>query len=220
MTEYCNGQLKLGNFRFFCSNCKGKEWQYFLVRHVLSAGKTEEELKEIDATVNKNFIKAPDMQQCPFCRCNCKRDTSKKFYNRNRVVCPLCSKRSGRVVEFCWCCLESWKGNMESCGNNGCDGTDPRCRYLLGCPTKNINHHNVDVPSVRGCVKCGNLIYHNKGCKHMSCRCGYDFCFVCLKPYDNIKKTWECGGPFDKCPVAPRQQHLDETSDSSAAKWA
>src|SRR6218665_1634373 len=217
MIVYCNNNIKMGRFRFFCSKCQGKEWQYFLVRHVLSAVKTEDELREIDAAVNKNFMKSPDMQKCPFCNSYCKRDKTKRFRNINRVVCPLCSKRNGRDVEFCWCCLKSWKGNMESCGNDGCDGTDPRCPYLAECPTKTVDGNIENVPTVRGCVKCGNLISHNTGCKHMTCRCGYVFCFVCLKPYNTISKRWECGWAYSKCPLAPRQKHLDETFGSSAA---
>lgn len=216
MIDYFDNKIKMGNFSFFCPNCKGKEWQYFLVRHVLSAVKTEDELTVFDSAVTNNFSQAHDMKQCPFCKSNCKREKSKVFQNRNRVVCPLCSKLSGRNVEFCWCCLGRWRGNMESCGNDGCDGTDPRCRCLVGCSTKTIGE-NVNVPSVRGCVKCGHLISHTELCKHMTCKCGYNFCFVCLKPYNRNAERWECGGAYSKCPLAPTQKHLDETFDSPAS---
>jgi len=35
---------------------------------------------------------------------------------------------------------------------------------------------------VKGCPKCRSLIERTEGCSHMRCKCGYQFCFVCLTP--------------------------------------
>src|SRR6218665_3014323 len=211
MEHYCNTVRDDGNFRFFCPNCK-KEWQFFLVHHVLSAALSGEDLKTFAENINKNFFRtSPGIQQCPYCHNNCERDLRKKFWNKNRVVCPLCSARRKCEREFCWCCLKSWKGDMKSCGNEGCDGRDVRLHHLETCVLKQIGEV-ADVPSVRSCGRCGNLIYHNGGCKHMSCKCGYEFCFVCLKPMILEVCQWQCGGPYEKCPVAPRQTEIAEIS--------
>ena len=33
------------------------------------------------------------------------------------------------------------------------------------------------------CPKCGNAINKNGGCMHMTCKCGYEFCWLCLGDY-------------------------------------
>lgn len=36
------------------------------------------------------------------------------------------------------------------------------------------------------CVKCKNFIEKNQGCSHMTCRCGYEFCWLCLKEWKSV----------------------------------
>ena len=33
------------------------------------------------------------------------------------------------------------------------------------------------------CAKCNRMIEKNKGCNHMTCRCGYEYCYVCGKEW-------------------------------------
>lgn len=33
------------------------------------------------------------------------------------------------------------------------------------------------------CPQCRNPIEKNSGCNHMTCRCGHEFCWVCIKPW-------------------------------------
>ncbi|KAF2681960.1 hypothetical protein K458DRAFT_489045 [Lentithecium fluviatile CBS 122367] len=37
--------------------------------------------------------------------------------------------------------------------------------------------------SWKQCPSCGHMICKDKGCKHMTCRCTYEFCFVCLQQW-------------------------------------
>ncbi|CAG8486023.1 10391_t:CDS:2 [Ambispora gerdemannii] len=38
------------------------------------------------------------------------------------------------------------------------------------------------------CPKCNANIEKNEGCDHMTCRCGYEFCWLCLADYNAIRK--------------------------------
>ncbi|CAJ0753914.1 21402_t:CDS:2 [Entrophospora sp. SA101] len=39
------------------------------------------------------------------------------------------------------------------------------------------------------CPSCQMSIEKNQGCDHMSCRCGYEFCWLCLGDYENIRNN-------------------------------
>ncbi|KAJ8306769.1 hypothetical protein KUTeg_015681 [Tegillarca granosa] len=61
-------------------------------------------------------------------------------------------------------------------------------------------------PAIRMCPMCSTFLEHDAGCKHITCNCGYQFCFVCLQ-------TWETGcDHFTNCNVAPIQnlEHYHE----------
>ncbi|PKI62571.1 uncharacterized protein LOC116201050 [Punica granatum] len=44
----------------------------------------------------------------------------------------------------------------------------------------------------RQCVKCNHLIELSEGCYHMTCRCGYEFCYNCGAEWRNKTPTCHC----------------------------
>ncbi|GFS37396.1 zinc finger (C3HC4-type RING finger) family protein [Actinidia rufa] len=44
----------------------------------------------------------------------------------------------------------------------------------------------------RQCVKCNHMIELAAGCYHMTCRCGYEFCYTCGAEWKNKKATCSC----------------------------
>ncbi|KAL4189269.1 hypothetical protein AMTRI_Chr08g164670 [Amborella trichopoda] len=44
----------------------------------------------------------------------------------------------------------------------------------------------------RQCVKCKHMIELAEGCYHMTCRCGYEFCYTCGAQWRNKKPTCSC----------------------------
>ncbi|CAH9107400.1 unnamed protein product [Cuscuta epithymum] len=44
----------------------------------------------------------------------------------------------------------------------------------------------------RQCVKCSHMIELAAGCYHMTCRCGYEFCYTCGAEWRNKKQTCSC----------------------------
>lgn len=214
MKQHCDTELEKGRCKFQCPNCRSN-WPFSLVRHVLLSIMSSSQLTKLSMKINDNYFgNLSKIKQCPSCSNHCERTDE----SNNRVMCSVCTSKTGRHYEFCWACLNPWKeavGVIDyglefthaglSCGNVGCNGKDARLRYLAECPTKTIGLVN-DVPSVRVCQKCGNMISHITACKHMTCKCGYNFCFVCLKP--QVNDEWQCGTSGAVCPVAPRQTSL------------
>ncbi|KAE8788402.1 hypothetical protein D1007_37587 [Hordeum vulgare] len=44
----------------------------------------------------------------------------------------------------------------------------------------------------RQCVKCKHMIELSEGCYHMTCVCGYQFCYTCGKEWKDKKATCSC----------------------------
>ncbi|KAF8039788.1 hypothetical protein BT93_B2105 [Corymbia citriodora subsp. variegata] len=44
----------------------------------------------------------------------------------------------------------------------------------------------------RQCIKCNHMIELSEGCFHMTCRCGYEFCYNCGAEWKNKKPTCSC----------------------------
>ncbi|CAO2207746.1 unnamed protein product [Urochloa humidicola] len=44
----------------------------------------------------------------------------------------------------------------------------------------------------RQCVKCRHMIELAEGCYHMTCVCGYEFCYTCGKEWKEKKATCSC----------------------------
>merc|ERR1719273_2171364 len=95
---------------------------------------------------------------------------------------------------FCFGCGAHWEeGHV-------CDSTFKQdlCDILTMADTKTIGEQT-EVPSIRACPNCCQLITHTQACKHMDCRnCKKSFCFVCLKP--RLDSGWQCGSYSSKCP--------------------
>ncbi|XP_021889788.1 probable E3 ubiquitin-protein ligase rbrA [Carica papaya] len=44
----------------------------------------------------------------------------------------------------------------------------------------------------RQCVKCNHMFELSEGCYHITCRCGYEFCYTCGALWKNKKATCSC----------------------------
>ncbi|MCO5604398.1 hypothetical protein L7F22_058563 [Adiantum nelumboides] len=42
------------------------------------------------------------------------------------------------------------------------------------------------------CKKCRRMIELAEGCYHMTCRCGYEFCYLCGEPWKNKRQSCRC----------------------------
>jgi len=101
---------------------------------------------------------------------------------------------------FCFCCGKEFK-NGHVCDNSF---RKDLIEVLANADPKKIGSVS-DVPSIRACPTCCQLLFHIDCCKHMQCKtCKTKFCHVCLKTQDSNGK-WQCGSSSTVCPAAPRQ---------------
>lgn len=207
LTIYCRSLLDAGRSRFLCPYISqdtspvycGKEWDYVVVRRL--AVLTDAEKMEFEKKISKNYMfKAMGIQECPSCKSFVERVNKKDV----RLTCTFCRNKLHKVFQFCWHCLQEWvdSSSTTKCGNADCGGEDKRRKILRECSKKEI----VGVtgcPALRACISCGMLIEHVQACKHMTCRCGKEFCFICLKPKET--SGWKCGSYNEACEIAPVQ---------------
>jgi len=207
MKDYCLSRIKDGMYTFPCPGEKCKViWDFVLVRHVASncldnetRSKIEKELSEISISQGRGF------QQCPGCHIWC------IPINKGDIClrCPVCSKTRSRPYDFCWACQQQWRGTgVRYCGNEGCDGKDPRIKILHIAAENPITIGNIHgCPSIRACPKCGLLIRLTEGCCQITCwGCKAQFCFICLR----LRKTLYLGLLPHGCWIAPVQEILSD----------
>ena len=106
----------------------------------------------------------------------------------------------------CTCAASYPKGKSREitcdCGYSWCFGCGKEshrplsCDLLLKWNQKMI--HDDDslwlLANTKSCPKCKNAIQKNLGCMHMTCRCGYQFCWLCLG--DWLEHNEKTGGSY------------------------
>lgn len=87
-----------------------------------------------------------------------------------KFKCTLCDKT------YCIMCKVPWHENV----------TCKAYRESKGMPADEIAfaaYLKGQGVGTQKCPKCGVYVSKTAGCNHMTCRCKYQFCYVCLKQY-------------------------------------
>jgi hypothetical protein len=105
---------------------------------------------------------------CPGTECNYIAVSSRdhRFGNRYGHLLPVSC--GGCFTEFCFRCGEPHQ--------------ELQCRIIDKQPKEEGDHKN--------CPKCKVCIEKNGGCNHMMCRCGHEFCWLCL---EDTRGIHSCG---------------------------
>eukprot|EP01083_Nonionella_stella_P197755 726754_1 len=175
------------------------------------AGLNDDEWKEWELQINKN---ATCFKECPNNKCG---QFIIKEVKGQMVKCPKC-----KAYDFCWICLEKWKGydNLH-CGNPTCTVIAEALRILDESWNDRINHGKEissmsDVPLIRICPNpgCLRMNEYDSKCKHMTCKgktgCGHNYCQACLKKWKGCKCAFceyqgdveTCSGSYNACQIA------------------
>ncbi|KAG2673751.1 hypothetical protein I3843_13G092500 [Carya illinoinensis] len=123
---------------------------------------------------------------CPYPRCSTLMSKSEVLqYTKNINVT---AERSGLRkctkchYYFCINCKVPWHFNM-SCHDYKRSNPQPEDAKLKSLAT--TKHW-------RQCQKCNQIIELAEGCYHITCRCGYEFCYTCGAQWKNKKATCSC----------------------------
>ncbi|CAK7343732.1 unnamed protein product [Dovyalis caffra] len=85
---------------------------------------------------------------------------------------------------FCINCKVPWHNNMTCYSYKRLNPDNPAEDVKL----KSLATRNL----WRQCVKCNHMIELAEGCYHMTCRCGFEFCYNCGSEWKDKKATCSC----------------------------
>ncbi|KAK2154253.1 hypothetical protein LSH36_273g03080 [Paralvinella palmiformis] len=181
----------------FCSAC----WSRYLTTKIMDEGMGQKYsyLFFLYYTVLLNFVRDPKV------KLKYQHLITNSFVECNRLLrwCP--SPDCGHVIRvhyydckpvkcacnhvFCFACGENWH--------------DPvKCKWLSKWIKKcddDSETSNWIAANTKECPKCNATIEKDGGCNHMVCkRCKFDFCWVCLGPWEPHGSSWYNCNRYDE----------------------
>ncbi|KAK9072817.1 hypothetical protein SSX86_009252 [Deinandra increscens subsp. villosa] len=139
--------------------------------------------------VKEASIPPTDKVYCPFSNCSAlmskteiqectPTSSSSSVGGTGMRKCVKCHRR------FCVNCKVPWHENF-SCAN-----------YMKYFPYRSVSEAKLKSLATekrwRQCIKCKNMVELASGCYHISCRCGYEFCYTCGAEWIKKKPTCRC----------------------------
>ncbi|CAM6127737.1 unnamed protein product [Calypogeia fissa] len=132
---------------------------------------------------------------CPYPSCSammCRNDDKKttrtsriSSWSSLRRTPSTCTQCMECYRLFCVECQVPWHANLS-------------CQQYQRLPASEKDEEDLKLLELakeqnwRRCKKCRSLIVLAHGCFHMTCRCGYEFCYTCETEYENKKKMCKC----------------------------
>ncbi|KAK6144469.1 hypothetical protein DH2020_021289 [Rehmannia glutinosa] len=137
--------------------------------------------------IKEASIPVTEKVYCPYPKCSAlmsKKEVleySKALVGAERSGARKCVKCNGR---FCIDCKVPWHNNL-TCVDYKSLNPYPQPEEAK---LKNLAATNL----WRQCVRCNHMIELAAGCYHMTCRCGYEFCYTCGAEWKDKKATCSC----------------------------
>ncbi|KAG8488681.1 hypothetical protein CXB51_016639 [Gossypium anomalum] len=149
---------------------------------------TPKMIETLKQRMKEASIPVTERVYCPYPRCSTLMSRSEALeYSKDALVG---AERSGARkclkchALFCINCKVPWHSNM-TCQDYKRKNPLPPVEDLK---LKSLARMNL----WRQCVKCNHIIELSEGCYHMTCRCGYEFCYNCGAEWKNKKATCSC----------------------------
>lgn len=183
----CQEKVRGGMFKAICDQHVFEKYDYYSKRSF------------VENNPKAKWCPAPDCPHCVVLKESCPKPDPES----QQSVCVQC-KCSYR---WCFSCTEEAHRPVS-------------CQMLKKWNEKNQDEaENMTwiLANTKPCPKCGNPIEKNQGCMHMSCRCGHQFCWLCLADDYNYSHTRD-GRPCNKFLEKPDQEQ--EASRQNLARYA
>ncbi|XP_076915683.1 E3 ubiquitin-protein ligase RSL1-like [Bidens hawaiensis] len=134
--------------------------------------------------VKEESIPVTEKVYCPYPKCSALMSKAEVFKLPRligEVGAVTCYKCHGK---FCINCRVPWHNDMNC------------AEYKIRNPRLIVEESKLKSLAARNlwrqCVKCKHMIELAAGCYHMTCRCGYEFCYTCGAQWKNKKATCTC----------------------------
>ncbi|XP_031484779.1 E3 ubiquitin-protein ligase RSL1-like [Nymphaea colorata] len=144
-------------------------------------------LETLSCRVEEASIPETDKLYCPYEMCSAlmSRKEMMKSEQASSSYCTCNGSGLRKCIKcqlpFCIYCKVPWHEGLS------CE------QYKLDHPVEDVELQSLANKNLwRQCVKCNHMIEHAKGCYHMTCRCGYEFCYTCGTEYVQKKRTCAC----------------------------
>nr|GEX22081.1 ribonuclease H domain-containing protein [Tanacetum cinerariifolium] len=139
--------------------------------------------------IKESSIPPAERVYCPFANCsalmsktevqaNTITSTSTGVKGTERKECVKCHRG------FCINCKVAWHHNI-TC-------SDYKKSFLYKSSNEGKLQSLATKNRWRECIKCKTFVELAKGCYHMTCRCGYEFCYTCGAEWIKKKPTCRC----------------------------
>ncbi|KAJ9188898.1 hypothetical protein P3X46_000253 [Hevea brasiliensis] len=132
-------------------------------------------------------IAVPEKVYCPYVKCSSLMSKNEVLEYTNAFVVGAEKSGARKCVKchyfFCINCKVPWHNNL-TCYDY--KRSKPPCAedaMLDSLAKKKL---------WRQCVNCSHMVELAEGCYHITCRCGYEFCYTCGAPWKNKKATCGC----------------------------
>ncbi|XP_074303485.1 E3 ubiquitin-protein ligase RSL1-like [Silene latifolia] len=145
-------------------------------------------IKIMNQRTREASIPAAEKVYCPYPRCSALMSKAEVSEYANKETVPSRMFGARQCVKcrglFCINCMVPWHKTL-TCAQYKIlhPYARPEDAVLKSLATRNL---------WRQCVKCNHMIELAEGCYHMTCRCGYEFCYTCGAEWKNKKATCSC----------------------------
>ncbi|KAL5711335.1 RBR-type E3 ubiquitin transferase [Ranunculus cassubicifolius] len=136
----------------------------------------------------ESSIPATEKVYCPYPKCSVLMSRAEVLPYTNGVRIGIEQSMIKKCIQcrglFCINCKVPWHNGL-SC-----------YEYKMRNPNPTVEDAKLkslaNTKSWRQCKKCSHMIELAEGCYHITCRCGYEFCYTCGAEWRNKKATCNC----------------------------